>query len=73
MKSQSSCPKTNACYNMGDFYVTSTTHDVCGSHACQHDFQLIVEQNGILFQKFLVLFESLDGYSLFIAVAPPSY
>jgi len=59
-------------YNMGDFHVISTTHAVCGFHACQCDFQLFVEQKGILFQKFLVMLESLDGYSLFIAVAPPS-
>ena len=58
---------------MGDFRVTCTTHAVCGSHVCQHDFQFFVEQKGTVFQKFLVLLESLDGYSLFIAVAPPSY
>jgi len=58
---------------MGDFHVISATHAVCGSHACQRDFQLFVEQKGILFQKFLVLLQSLDGHSLFIAIAPPSY
>jgi len=57
---------------MGDFRVIATTRAVCGSHAYVNmTSQLFVEQKGILFWKFLVLLESLDGHSLFIAVAPP--
>jgi hypothetical protein len=58
---------------MGEFDVTSTAHAVCGSHACQYDFQLFIKQKGVLLQKFLVLLKSLNRQSLLIAVTPVSY
>lgn len=33
------CAKPNACWDMGDFHVISTTDALLGSHACQHNFQ----------------------------------
>jgi hypothetical protein len=51
---------------MGDIRVTSTAGAACGSHAFQHNFQLLAA-------KFVVSLESSDRHSLIIAVIPVSH
>jgi len=57
---------------MSDFSVVSAAGALCGPHACQHDFRLLVARNYLLFQKFLVLLESPDRHYLLLAVTPAS-
>lgn len=57
---------------MSDFCVVSAAGALCGPHACQHDFRLLVAWNYLLFQKFMVLLESPDRYFPLFAVTPVS-
>jgi hypothetical protein len=53
---------------MGDVHVISTADDVCGSHAFQHNFQLLIAQKCALHQKFLISPKSSDRHSLLIVI-----
>jgi hypothetical protein len=52
---------------MADVLVVSTAEALYGSHAFRHNFQLFVTQACAPSTKFLVLFESLDRYSLLVS------
>jgi len=57
---------------MSDFHVVSAAGALCGPHACQHNFRILVARKYLLFQKFLVLLESPDRHYLLFAVTPVS-
>ena len=57
---------------MSDFRVISAAGALCGPHACQHHFRLLVARNYLHFQQFLVLLESPDKHYLLFAVTPVS-
>ena len=55
---------------MGNFHVITTTDALYGSHACQHNFQLLFL---CVLKKFLILCESANRHALLFAVTPPSH
>ena len=65
-------PEINDRRDMSDFRVVSAAGALCGPHACQHNFRLLIALNHLLFQKFLVLLESPDRHCLLFAVTPVS-
>jgi hypothetical protein len=66
------CQGTVARWDMVDVRVTSAAESPYGSHAFQHNFQLLVEQKCSQSRKFLVLLVYPDRHSPLITVMPLS-